>query len=135
MMTLYGCFAIIATISNLLTQRLVMLFGDSESEYVTAVLAGTFVGLCVKYLMDKRWVFSDREGGVINHGRKFALYSIMGVLTTLIFWASETFFWFVFQTHSMREFGAVIGLTIGYIVKFNLDIHFVFKGKSEGGAR
>ena len=50
----------------------------------------------------------------------------MGVFTTTIFWAFETAFWFFWQTHLMREIGALIGLGIGYFIKFNLDRRFVF---------
>ncbi|MDC1270063.1 GtrA family protein, partial [Amylibacter sp.] len=38
----------------------------------------------------------------------------------------ETAFWLVWQTYAMRELGAVLGLSIGYVVKYNLDRRFVF---------
>ncbi|MDJ0858172.1 MAG: GtrA family protein, partial [Dinoroseobacter sp.] len=56
----------------------------------------------------------------------FARYTATGIITTLIFWGSESAFWFIWQTHAMRELGAVIGLTIGYVMKFNLDRLLVF---------
>ena len=33
----------------------------------------------------------------------------------------------IWQTDLMRELGAVIGLAIGYVVKFQLDKRFVFR--------
>jgi putative flippase GtrA len=50
----------------------------------------------------------------------------MGLVTTAIFWGTETIFWLTWRTHAMRELGAVLGLVIGYTVKFHLDRRFVF---------
>jgi putative flippase GtrA len=38
----------------------------------------------------------------------------------------ETAFWLTWRTDTMRELGAVIGLTIGYVVKYWLDRKYVF---------
>jgi putative flippase GtrA len=122
----YGAFAVIATIANLAIQRGVLQFGDSGAIFAAAVGAGTIVGLIIKYLLDKRWIFYDLETGVKSHGRKFSLYTAMGLVTTAIFWGSETVFWLIWQTDFMRELGAVIGLGIGYVVKYHLDRRFVF---------
>jgi putative flippase GtrA len=50
----------------------------------------------------------------------------MGLVTTVTFWGSETVFWLVWQTSMMCEIGAIVGLSIGYAVKYNLDRRFVF---------
>ena len=122
----YAGFAVIATLANLATQRLVFLFGDGTIIFVLAVGAGTLVGLVLKYLLDKRWIFGDISTGVKAHGKKFSMYTAMGISTTAIFWGTETLFWFVWQTTLMRELGAIIGLSIGYLVKYNLDRIYVF---------
>lgn len=122
----YCAFAIIATIANLATQRGVLQIGDTTGHFAIAVGAGTLVGLVIKYLLDKRWIFYDVETGVKNHSRKFSLYAAMGLITTAIFWATETAFWLIWQTELMRELGAVLGLSVGYVVKYNLDRRFVF---------
>lgn len=126
----YAFFAAIATLANLAIQRAVFLIGDSDSVFVLAVGAGTLVGLVVKYVLDKRWIFFDLETGVKNHGRKFSKYTAMGIITTAIFWGTETAFWLAWRTELMRELGAVIGLTIGYVIKYNLDRRFVFTDQS-----
>lgn len=131
-MTLYGLvlrysfFAVLATIANLATQRLILCSGDSSILFALAVGAGTLVGLVFKYVLDKRWIFEDISAGVKAHGKKFSLYTAMGIVTTAIFWGTETAFWLVWQTDMMRELGAVIGLSIGYVAKYNLDRRFVF---------
>ena len=122
----YALFAILATLANLATQRVVLRFGDSGILFVLAVGAGTTVGLVIKYILDKRWIFRDMSVGVKAHSKRFSLYSAMGLVTTAIFWGLETVFWFVWQTHAMREIGAVLGLGIGYVVKYNLDRRYVF---------
>ena len=122
----YAAFAVVATIANLATQRLVLQFGDTGGYFAAAVGAGTIVGLMIKYILDKRWIFYDLETGVKNHGRKFSLYTAMGLITTAIFWGTETTFWLIWQTDIMRELGAILGLSVGYVVKYNLDRRFVF---------
>ena len=122
----YAFFAFLATLANLATQRLVLWFGDSGILFAMAVGAGTIVGLVLKYFLDKRWIFGDMSAGVKAHSKKFLLYTAMGIVTTAIFWATETAFWLVWETDVMREVGAVIGLSIGYVVKYNLDRRYVF---------
>jgi putative flippase GtrA len=124
----YASFAAVATLANLATQRGVLWFDGSDLGLVLAILAGTAVGLLIKYLLDKRWIFNDPSSGFRTHSRKFTLYAIMGVVTTLIFWGMETGFWIVWQTDLMREIGAVLGLSIGYVTKYNLDRRYVFTG-------
>lgn len=130
----YAAFAVIATVANLATQRVVLQFGDTGTLFAAAVGAGTIVGLIIKYLLDKRWIFYDVETGVNNHSQKFTLYTAMGIITTAIFWGSETAFWLIWRTDVMRELGSVIGLGVGYVVKYNLDRHFVFTDRQLGAA-
>lgn len=122
----YAAFAVIATIANLGIQRLVLTQGRDGITFALAVGAGTLVGLIIKYILDKRWIFFDLDTGVKAHGQKFSLYTAMGLITTAIFWSTETVFWLIWRVDIMREFGAVIGLSIGYVVKYNLDRRFVF---------
>lgn len=122
----YGAFAAIATTANLSAQKFVLATIDVEFRLVLAMLVGTGVGLVAKYILDKRWIFFDTSRGIASQGKNFALYSATGVVTTLIFWATETAFWLAWQTDLMLLVGAAIGLLIGYLVKYKLDRRFVF---------
>lgn len=122
----YAAFAVLATIANLAIQRLVLMGGETTLWFMAAVGAGTLIGLVVKYVLDKRWIFGDTSTGVKAHSKKFGLYTAMGLLTTAIFWGTETAFWLTWKTDAMRELGAVLGLAVGYVVKYNLDRRFVF---------
>ncbi len=115
-----------ATVANLATQRLVLALGDSLAFLALAIAAGTLVGLMLKYILDKRWIFHDTSTGLQAHSRKFMLYTVMGLVTTAIFWGTEVAFWLLWRTDDMRELGAILGLGVGYIVKYNLDRKFVF---------
>lgn len=137
----YAVFAVIATVANLGTQRLIMPLREPVPLWLTewvpapvyatgvfgaAMIAGTFVGLVIKYVLDKKWIFFDTGTGLKQHGTKFGLYTAMGLVTTAIFWGTESLFWFVWHTEAMRELGAVLGLAVGYVVKYRLDRRFVF---------
>lgn len=122
----YSAFAVLATLANLGVQRAFLAFGETALFFVLAVGAGTLVGLVVKYILDKRWIFYDLATGANAHGKKFSRYTAMGLITTVIFWGTETAFWLIWQSDLMREMGAIIGLSIGYVVKYQLDRRYVF---------
>ena len=115
----YAGFAVVAVIVNLGVQRgvLGLSFG-----LIPALVAG----MVVKYLLDKAFIFDDRSTGVAAHGRRFTLYSLMGLATTAIFWGAESAAWLIWHTDMAREAGAVAGLAVGYVVKYRLDRRFVF---------
>jgi putative flippase GtrA len=117
----YAVFAGIATAANLGAQSLCKLAYDGPHALYPALATGTLVGLVVKYLLDKRWIFFDSAGG---HARKFTLYAVMGVATTAIFWASEIGF---DRLGASPYLGGALGLVIGYWVKYRLDRRFVFE--------
>jgi putative flippase GtrA len=131
----YIAFAVVATLANLAVQRAVLSIAllPAMLAFPLALAAGTLAGLVAKYLLDKRWIFDDRSRGVEAHGRLFSLYALTGVATTAIFWGTETLFWLTWQTDAAREIGAVLGLAVGYAIKYRLDRRFVFAG-SEGRA-
>jgi putative flippase GtrA len=126
LVTLYTVFAVIATLVNLLVQELSLLIYSDRFALYVAILAGTLAGLYTKFILDKRYIFRFQTEGLGEHGKHFLLYSLMGVFTTMIFWGMELSFDYFFQTKLMRYVGAVLGLSIGYWVKYQLDKRFVF---------
>ena len=50
----------------------------------------------------------------------------MGVITTLIFWGTEYAFYLIYETDLMRYIGGIVGLAIGFYVKYQLDKKYVF---------
>lgn len=97
---------------------------------MASVFVGTGAGLVVKYILDKRYIFAFKPKNMAEDTRTFVLYVIMGGITTLIFWGFELVFHYVFETKSMRYLGGAIGLSIGYIIKYQLDKRFVFGKES-----
>jgi putative flippase GtrA len=128
----YALFAATATALNLLCQNsaLLILSGYWFGIYV-AILFGNAAGLFLKFVADKYWVFDDQESSIVANSRKFALYAAFGVFTTLIFWTVELAFHFAFQSQIMTNVGAVIGLTIGYVAKYNLDKLVTFRDSAQ----
>ena len=87
---------------------------------------GTLSGLVVKYVLDKKLIFYHVVENKKDDAKKFALYSLMGVFTTIIFWGTEIAFDALSQNPNSKYLGAIIGLSIGYIIKYFLDKKFVF---------
>ena len=124
---LYALFAGVSTAANIGAQALVVRAAHFDHTIALSVLVGTGVGLVIKYLLDKRYIFRYRTRNAKHDGRTFLLYTLMGVATTGIFWGVEFGFQAVFGTHAMRYLGGVIGLAIGYTAKYQLDKRFVFR--------
>lgn len=122
----YGAFALIAMFANLGAQRAILYFDQSTVFFFAALFVGTAVGLVIKYVLDSRWIFFHVESSVTRQAQSFSLYTMTGIITTAVFWGTEAAFWFFTKSDAMRELGAVIGLTIGYVSKYSLDKRFVF---------
>ena len=129
LITKYFFFSVAATLINIFSQRIILSISETNLYLFLAISTGTFLGLIVKYFLDKKWIFFDKVSGIRLGGKQFFKYTSMGIFSTLIFWAIEFLFWFIWGTHFMREVGALIGLLIGYITKYNLDKRFVFTTK------
>ena len=123
----YAIFALIATAANIGAQDIVIRSYNGAFNILASVVFGTGVGLIVKYILDKRYIFRFRARSVAHDTQTFALYTVMGLATTVIFWGFEFGFHHIFETKEMRYLGGVIGLAIGYLTKYHLDKRFVFK--------
>lgn len=138
--TLYAAFAVLATAANLAAQGaagdlLGAPPGGVGAAYWLALAFGTGVGLVVKYALDKRWIFRDRATGLKAHGRRFGLYTVMGLATTAVFWGVQTAFVLIWRSEAALMLGGALGLAIGYVVKYRLDKRFVFTpGRAAEGA-
>lgn len=129
----YALFASLATLINLVTQELsVQVYQGLYFIYVS-ILAGTLSGLISKYWFDKRFIFTFQTKSAAEDFHKFILYSLTGVFTTILFWGFELGFHYLWGTRVARYGGAVIGLTLGYVVKYQLDKRYVFKSPSTAG--
>jgi putative flippase GtrA len=126
---LYSLFAAIATALNLISQELSLaIYGGPLSLYA-AILAGTGTGLVSKYFLDKLFIFKFQVHSWNDDLNRFIAYSVTGVFTTLIFWGFELSFEWIFATKQARYIGAVIGLSIGYLLKYQLDKRYVFSDR------
>jgi len=140
----YIFFAGISTIANIGMQFVVNSFAEyfyflfswlfttyilKELTIYAAIGSGTIIGLLVKYILDKKYIFYCNVKNKKDDVKKFGLYTLMGVITTIIFWSSELLFHYYVNISYSKYIGAIIGLTIGYVVKYYLDKNLVFNKK------
>jgi putative flippase GtrA len=126
----YTLFALIATALNLLSQELTLQLYAGPAAIYLAILIGTGTGLVSKYVLDKLYIFNVQTVSLGDDLSRFLAYSLTGVVTTLIFWGAELGFEFLFGTRTARYTGAVLGLGIGYLMKYRLDKRFVFTNRT-----
>ncbi|NTV01990.1 MAG: GtrA family protein [Chlorobiaceae bacterium] len=127
----YTAFAVVATAVNIGVQDVATRLYAGMYPILFSVASGTLAGLVVKYLLDKRYIFRFTAKDAVHDGRTFVLYSLMGVVTTAIFWGFEFGFNHLFHSKELRYLGGVIGLAIGYLSKYHLDKQFVFQQGAE----
>lgn len=123
---LYALSAALAIAVNLACQAAVIAAYHGPYAIALSILFGTAAGLPVKYALEKRYIFRFQPASLAHDGAVFVLYSFMGVFTTAIFWSVEYGFQYACGTDLMRYTGGAVGLTIGNIIKYQLDKRYVF---------
>jgi len=122
----YSAFAILSTCLNLVFQYLSFYLYEGIGSLYFAMFIGTLAGLIVKYVLDKKFIFYHIPNNKIDDVKKFSLYVFMGSGTTIIFWSTEIAFDILSSSVYAKYVGAVVGLTIGYVIKYFLDKKYVF---------
>ncbi|MEQ8312933.1 MAG: GtrA family protein [Gammaproteobacteria bacterium] len=126
----YALFASLATLINVLAQEMSLLVYAGVYSLYSAVLTGTVAGLVSKYWFDKHYIFIYTTESARHNLSTFIAYTLTGGFTTFLFWSFEIGFEFWFGTKLARYTGAVIGLSLGYVVKYQLDKRYVFNSRS-----
>ena len=127
--TRYILFAILSTLVNLFSQFLTFAILDYEHETYIAIANGTIAGLLVKYLLDKYYIF-NLNVKEYSSSNTFVPYVLTSILTTIIFWVTELWFINYIQIPYTEYIGAIVGLSMGYTLKYFLDRDFVFNEKN-----
>jgi putative flippase GtrA len=122
----YAVFAAIATGVNIAVQRGVAFLVTGTFSLYISLFFGTIAGLVVKYLLDKRYIFYYHPVSLGDEAVKVFLYLLMSGFATAVFWAVEISFDTLLEFPAARYVGAVVGLTLGYSLKYELDKRFVF---------
>ncbi len=86
----------------------------------------TLARLSLHYFLEKRYIFSFQLKNIKHNGQLIILYSFMGVFITAIFWGTQCAFHLIFTTDVIGYVGGVLGLSIGYYIKCQLNKRFVF---------
>ncbi|AVR97166.1 GtrA family protein [Pseudoduganella armeniaca] len=123
---LYSLFAALSTALNIGAQMVFVHAYRGPYVIEASILVGTAVGLPLRYLLEKRYIFSFKSRNVAHDSRLFVLYSLMSVFTTGVFWGMEYAFHAIFAADAMRYLGAVLGLGAGFYAKYQLDKKYVF---------
>jgi len=123
---LYAAFAVVATVANLVAQWLVLLPAHTTPRAIAALVVGTLVGMPIKYVLDKRYIFRVQAEGIAHDLRMFVLYAAMAVVTTVLFWVTELAVGLATDSRAGLLAGGALGLCAGYALKYQLDKRYVF---------
>jgi len=126
---LYTLFAVFSTFINIGSQMLFIWANKDPYSVEVSILVGTAAGLPLRYFLEKHYIFNFTSQNLAHDGKLFVFYSAMGVITTLIFWGTEYAFHLIYDTDFMRYVGGVIGLAVGFYVKYQLDKKYVFMNR------
>ena len=141
--SVYIKFAVISIIINTSTQIIVQtvynhidwmlldreIFHNVTYGFMFKILIATGVAFIFKYIIDKAIVFE--VNGVLDSKRmklrQFGFYLLFSFVTTIIFWGIVLVFKMIFADQWAELVGTVVGLSIGYTIKFFLDCKIAFK--------
>lgn len=123
----YALLALVATVINIGIQDLTLIILPQKIGVFASIVSGTSAGIAAKYILDKRYIFHFQARDTIHDSKTFALYCLMSIFTTTIFWAFELGFQSFYGTKEMQYLGGVIGLALGYLAKYQLDKKYVFR--------
>lgn len=125
----YSLFSLASIFINIGSQFLINLFVLNNKFIFLSILFGTFNGLLLKFYLDKKFIFYYNNQSLKIIQKKFLLYSLTGIITTILFWSIEILFHFLFLNPNSKYIGGILGLSLGYFTKYHLDKKFVFKEK------
>lgn len=123
---LYSSIAGLSTAINILGQVISIIIYKGNYAIELSILVGTILGLPPKYFLEKKYVFRFKSESIFHDSKLFMIYTCLGVLTTLVFWSIEYGFHLVFEDQLLRYLGGILGLGIGFFIKYKLDKKFVF---------
>lgn len=127
----YTLFSALSIIVNLGSQAIIFLLSSQWYNFYIALIVGTGSGLVLKYMLDKKYIFYHIPRSKSDDIKKFTLYTMMGGITTFIFWVVEYLFFKFVPMEFSQYIGGGIGLIIGYYIKYKLDKRFVFTHNKE----
>lgn len=122
----YAFFATLSIIINIGSQFLSIWIYEGPFAVEISILVGTAAGLPIRYFLEKRYIFGFTNQSLAQDSKLFVFYSAMGAVTTLIFWGTEYLFFLIYDSELMRYAGGIIGLVVGFYLKYSLDKRYVF---------
>ena len=106
---LYTLIAALSTTINIATQMLSMWVYKGSYSIEISILVGTVAGLPLRYILEKRYIFSFTSQNFAHDGKLFVFYSALGGITTLIFWGTE----YAFHLIMTRILCAIAAVSLG----------------------
>jgi len=130
----YMAYSFLTLILNIGIQSITLnITGRSTEAVILAIVVATVVSFVVKFFIDKNIIFKTKKGHQNERRKQVLLYAVFSIGTTLIYILVEMIFHFSFDSADLyekkEEIGAIIGLLMGYSIKYIVDMKITFKEK------
>ncbi|HNZ27471.1 MAG TPA: GtrA family protein [Spirochaetota bacterium] len=102
------------------------IYGNITYGFGLKILCATIVAFLFKFLIDKHFIFQNKKDGITKNIRQLFVYGFFAIFTTLIFWGTVFIFKLFLEKIIWEIIGSIIGLSVGYTLKFFLDKKYVF---------
>ena len=122
----YTIVALSASALNLLLQAAIFWLYKGPFAVEASMVLATGLVLPLKYSIERRVIFEFQPDSLMHDAKLFYLYTMVSVVTVLMFWCTEYAFHLLFRDEAMRYLGGALGLAISFYSKYRLDRHFVF---------
>lgn len=121
---IYFLCVLLASSVNLGAQEIIFFF---FSNIWLAMFIGVGVGTVVKYITNKKFVFSYKPESKREEANTFAWYSFFGVFVAAFFFLIEYGTFKLWDYQYSRQIGAVLAMLVTTAIKYKIDKHIVFK--------
>jgi positive regulator of sigma E activity len=122
----YTIVALSASALNLLLQAAISWLYKGPFAVEASMVLATGLVLPLKYSIERRVIFEFQPDSLMHDAKLFYLYTMVSVVTVLMFGCTEYAFHLLFRDEAMRYLGGALGLAISFYSKYRLDRHFVF---------
>jgi len=129
MVSRYFCVASSSIVLNILIQFLSVQIYRGIFFIELSIIIATLLTMPTRYFIEKNYVFYGLQKS--SDSLSFSMYTFSAIVSTIIFWSIEYSFHLIYYSDLLRYLGGILGLSIGFIIKFFIDKLYIFNTLSD----
>lgn len=121
----YSFISFISILFNVIAQFIFTKLFYYNYNFLIEMFLGSISGVTVKIILDRTYIFYYMNEKSIGNILRFVVYSFFEIISILLFIILEVIFNFFIPIPFSRYLGVIIGLSIGYSIKYHFDKRYI----------